>query len=215
MEELEEEGSNGFNDWESLPSTHNRHNHHPPSSSASSHKRPPLQTTLSHHHHNHDHHRHLAIFPPINHEGLPIPPLPPPHAPLSLSNCNSDTDSPSSSPSPPPPKPQNSQLIKWFDFALHLWNFKLRSSLNQLRSRGLFSSILPVATTASVLAVLWFWVRRRRRQPLRRHGGTESIEHLKLVIKEKDEKIIQLLEQIALMNKVLLTRYKIPVSRAS
>ncbi|XP_021761582.1 formin-like protein 2 isoform X2 [Chenopodium quinoa] len=209
MDDSQEEATNRFkfNDWESLPSTHN-HNHRNNHNRSSSHHPLPLRTT-------HHHHQHLSVFPPINHEDLPIPPPPPPppHAPLTLSNFTSDSDSPSPS-SPPPPKPRNSLLInKWVDFVLHLWNSKLRSCLAIVCSRGFFSLVFPAASTVWVLVFLWFWVRRRR-QRLRRDGGKESVEHLKVLIKEKDE-IIQLLEQIALMNKVLLARYKIPVIKSS
>lgn len=66
------------------------------------------------------------------------------------------------------------------------------------------------------LAVWWFWALWRRR---RRCGGggqeSESVDQLKLLIKEKDEKIIQLLEQIAQMNKLLLARYRIPLLESS
>ncbi|XP_021733895.1 formin-like protein 2 isoform X2 [Chenopodium quinoa] len=208
MDDPEEEATNRFkfNDWDSLPSTHNHHH-------SSSHHPLPLRTT-------HHRHHHLSVFPPINHEGLPVPPPPPPppppHAPLTLSTFTSDSDSPSPSSPPPPPKPRNSLLInKWVDFVIHMWNSKLRSCLGIVCSHGFFSLVFPAASTVWVLGFLWFWVRRRRwRKRLRRDGGKESVKHLKVLIKEKDE-IIQLLEQIALMNKVLLARYKIPVIRSS
>lgn len=194
--------ANGFNDWESL---HSNHYYSSPSSSSSPNLSPPQITP---------HHHDLAIFPPVNHEGLPIPPPPPPppppYAPLSLSN--SDPDSGSSS---PPPLRNHSHFVKWFDFALHLWNSKLLSAITHLRSRGFFSSLRPMTATASFLVFLWFWVYRLRRWRRKRWcGGEESVEQLKRVIKEKDEKIIQLLEQIAQMNRVLLARYKIPVLRS-
>ncbi|KMT10761.1 hypothetical protein BVRB_5g114190 isoform A [Beta vulgaris subsp. vulgaris] len=205
MEDLEDEATNGLNDWESLPSTHS-HNHH----YYSSHNLSLPSITTSH---NHDH--HLSIFPPINHEGLPPPPpppslplLPPPHAPLSFSNSDSDSLSPS-----PPKRRVYNHFINWFHFAIRLYNSKLLSFITLLRSRRIFSFILPLASTASFFGLFWIWVRRRRR--LRSNDGKESVERLKVLIKEKDEKIIQLLEQIAVMNKALLARYRIPVLRAS
>ncbi|XP_057519022.1 uncharacterized protein LOC130799802 isoform X1 [Amaranthus tricolor] len=193
---MEEEESdqlpNTFNDWESLPSSTHSHN----------------QSTLqTHHYNNHNNDHNLSIFPPINHEGLPVPSLPL-HAPPSFSIPNSKSNSLTSSSSSLPKPCDVSPFSTWFNFALHFWN----SKLTRLRSRGAFSFIFPVATTVSFLGFLWFWIRWRRR--VCSSTGKESIDRLKVLIKEKDEKIIQLLEQVAQMNKLLLARYRIPVLRS-
>lgn len=192
---MEEEEEDDEVDWESFDSNYYQSS----SLSSSSHNLSPLRITP---------HRHndLSIFPPINHEGLAIPP--PPRARVSL--FSSDSDSQPSSPSQKPPD-SNIHLPKWVDFAFHLWNSKLLSFLARIRSLGFFSSLRLVVSVVPFVVVLWFWLRRRRR----RCDGQESVEQLKLIVKEKDEKIIQLLEQIAQMNKLLLARYRIPVIKSS
>ncbi|KAJ8452306.1 hypothetical protein Cgig2_006111 [Carnegiea gigantea] len=151
-----------------------------PSFSSSSHTLSPIRTAT------HLRRNDLSIFPPINHEGLLIPPPPPPpRAPLCLSSSDSDSYSQPPSPSPKPPP---SHFAKWVDFALHLWNSKLQSFLTHVRSLRLVSSIRLVGSIVPFLAVLWLWALWRRR---RRCGGggqeSESVDQLKLLIKEKDE----------------------------
>ncbi|KAK0587048.1 hypothetical protein LWI29_016569 [Acer saccharum] len=67
--------------------------------------------------------------------------------------------------------------------------------------RGLFGSAAGVA-----VFVIWWWLRHRRTQ-------RESVHYLKLTIKQKDEKITQLLHQIAQMNQVLVARHKVLTSK--
>ncbi|KAK4844965.1 hypothetical protein QYF36_026564 [Acer negundo] len=67
--------------------------------------------------------------------------------------------------------------------------------------RGLFGSAAGVA-----VFVIWWWLRHRRTQ-------RESVDYLKLTIKQKDEKITQLLHQIAQMNQVLVARHKVLTSK--
>ena len=153
-----------------------------PSYSFSSHTLSPIQTTTPRQCH-HLRRNDLSIFPPIDHEGLPIPP--PPRAPISLSSSDSDSKSQPLSPSPEPPP---SCFVKWVDFAIHLWNSKLQSFLTHVRSVGLVSSTRLVGSLVPFLVVLWFWVRWRRRRRCSRGGQQrESVEQLKLLIKEKDE----------------------------
>lgn len=83
--------------------------------------------------------------------------------------------------------------------------------ITHVRSPGFLSSLRPLVAVGSILAGLWFWVWRRRKKS----GGGERVERLKLLIKEKDEKILQLLEQIAKMNKALLTQHRIPVLKSN
>ncbi|KAH9618861.1 hypothetical protein KSS87_006251 [Heliosperma pusillum] len=169
----------------------------------------------------HHHFRDFSIFPPINHEDLPVnhaPPLPhsPPHAPPSFGS--NDLKSSSSPPLPPKCRKNLTQLIKWFDFALHFWNSKLVSFLTRFHVHGVFSSFCSVVATASFLGFVWCWLSprwRMKRMVVSGGGGGDSVEQLKALVKAKDEKIIQLLEQIAEMNKVLLARCRFPVSKGS
>ncbi|KAL9239505.1 hypothetical protein vseg_013819 [Gypsophila vaccaria] len=168
-------------------------------------------------HFNFTNHNNISIFPPINHEDLPIPPPPqpppsppppPPQPPLTI---NSDDH-----PSPPKKNKKNyAHLISWVSFALHYWLSKFVPFFRRCISCvGLVSFSRYVAVTAAVLGAGWCWFRCRRRYRVN-DGREESVEHLKAIIKSKDEKILQLLEQIAHMNKVLLAHYKIPALKTS
>ncbi|AED91198.1 unnamed protein product [Arabidopsis thaliana] len=62
-----------------------------------------------------------------------------------------------------------------------------------------------------VLAIaIWWWMRVRA--PRKRVKG-ENMDHLRDVIKERDERIVQLLHQLAQMNELLLKHHKDIVSR--
>ncbi|KAK2655491.1 hypothetical protein Ddye_008543 [Dipteronia dyeriana] len=67
--------------------------------------------------------------------------------------------------------------------------------------RALFGSAAGVA-----VFVIWWWLRHRRCQ-------RESADYLKLIIKQKDEKITQLLHQIAQMNQVFVARHMVLASK--
>ncbi|KAK9748076.1 hypothetical protein RND81_02G033900 [Saponaria officinalis] len=149
------------------------------------HKQKPSHFSFINHHHHHN--NDISIFPPINHEDLPIPPPPPPPLPP-RAPLTTDSDDHSS-----PKKRKNyAHLINWVNFSLHFWNSKLLSFLTHLPSIGFFSSFRFVAATASFLGFVWFWVRRRRRNRVSGGGsggggGEVSVEHLKALIKTKDE----------------------------
>ncbi|CAN8298637.1 unnamed protein product [Cochlearia groenlandica] len=57
---------------------------------------------------------------------------------------------------------------------------------------------------------IWWWMRVRAR---RRRVNGETTNHLRDTIKEKDERIVKLLHQIAQMNELLIKRHKDIVSR--
>ncbi|CAD5331106.1 unnamed protein product [Arabidopsis thaliana] len=62
-----------------------------------------------------------------------------------------------------------------------------------------------------VLAIaIWWWMRVRAR---RKRVKGENMDHLRDVIKERDERIVQLLHQLAQMNELLLKHHKDIVSR--
>lgn len=153
-----------------------------------------------------------CVFPPINHEGL--------HNPSQYNHQNQVTPEPSSSFSPSddtadcpssflPPCSRfrlHHNFSWWFGIGFEVLRSKVigivSSVQNSAASRGLvwpFASLSGVMTVV-FLSLLYF---RLRRQQRRLEG---SLDHLMLLIKEKDEKIIHLLHQIAQMNKVLLAR---------
>ncbi|KAL6559522.1 hypothetical protein OROGR_004639 [Orobanche gracilis] len=178
-------------------------------------------------------------FPPINHENLQIStdPQPPnanqiPHIhavtqqpsfsdsdSVSISDSNSVSSfSPSdSSPfrsSPLFPNHRSRPAIdaaEWF----YSWMEMLYSKVSSLvrlyfrsftSSREVFLTSRPAALTAILIAFLYF----RRRRRLR--AGEVSRGRLIGIIKERDEKISQLLDQISRMNQVMLSLHRVPTS---
>ncbi|GAB2220996.1 hypothetical protein Droror1_Dr00012157 [Drosera rotundifolia] len=148
----------------------------------------------------------LSIFPPINHESLPlILPSPPSQSPQ---------------PCPPPPSlPQSTtaQLIKWVNLVTQMLNSKACRLCHWIGLCGVSSlSWWGFGGIGGVLMVGFLvWARRRRRssRELILKNNDERLERLMDLIRDKDEKIIQLLDQIAQLNRVLLGRYRIPVLR--
>ncbi|XP_039058086.1 uncharacterized protein LOC120201572 [Hibiscus syriacus] len=68
-----------------------------------------------------------------------------------------------------------------------------------------FRGVIDFAT----MVLLWWLCKRIWRMRRRK----ESVARLRMIIKEKDEKIVGLLNQIAEMNKVLVERHKLVASR--
>ncbi|KAL9264249.1 hypothetical protein AKJ16_DCAP23412 [Drosera capensis] len=225
----------GEEDWEHL---HSSSSSSPSSSSSSSQNSP----------HN------LSIFPPINHESLPLLlPPPPSHSPQ---------------PSPPPSSPQSTtaQLIQWINLVTQMLNSKACGLFHWIGLCGVSSlSWWGFGGIGGVLMVgflVWARRRRRSRRELILKNNDERVERLMDLIREKDEntscllscyfddikvddvkggdaavdelnssqelcigcvqvlgavveakKIIQLLDQIAQLNRVLLGRYRFPVLR--
>ncbi|XP_057805132.1 uncharacterized protein LOC131020380 [Salvia miltiorrhiza] len=172
------------------------------------------------------------VFPPIDHENLHISPQSPPspyqsyniHAgnrQISFSDSDSDSDlnssstfSPSDS-SPPPRSPISSarpaDAAGWFGLWAELLNSKVNITVRFLRSaltasKGALLTYRSVAFAAVLAAVLYF----RRRRRLR--GGEESRDRLVGMIRKRDEKINELLDQISRMNQMLIAIKKTPTS---
>lgn len=103
-------------------------------------------------------------------------------------------------------------VVGWLDFGLEILRAKIMGVYswfcNNGDGRGVFCSFGPVAGVA--VLVLWWWFFRRIKRGRRTR---ESVGHLKLIIKEKDEKISKLLHQIAQMNEVLVARHKVLASK--
>ncbi|XP_031255927.1 uncharacterized protein LOC116113907 [Pistacia vera] len=150
-----------------------------------------------------------CIFPPVNHENLQI-----------LSHNNNQQQHPSSKSSPPRPSLSLSPcdlssekvVNGWLDYGLEVLRTKICSFISLIgnkdgASKGAFWTFGRVAGIAVVVMWWWWWLCRRRRKQ------RERVEHLQLIIKEKDEKILQLLRQIAQMNEVLVGRHKVLASK--
>ncbi|KAM4106991.1 hypothetical protein ACB094_04G108100 [Castanea mollissima] len=151
-----------------------------------------------------------SIFPPINHENLPISEQHPFSPPSSSSS--------SSSPSPPPSDSQverAGEVTRWIGVGLEVIRCKVFALVSSFRNhdaatKGAFWSFRPVAAAAAA-AVFWmlFVEARQRRRRM------ESKGRLMQAIREKDEKITKLLHQIAQMNEVLVARHRDLTSKMS
>ncbi|XP_015571986.1 uncharacterized protein LOC107260914 [Ricinus communis] len=155
----------------------------------------------------------FSVFPPSNHENLTPShfnhdpkhhPPPSPSSPLSFLPSVFDDDSPSP---PPPPPPPVTLLPKWWSFAVQI----LRSRIGPYFgcSTVKCSAFWSFKNVALVVTAVFWWLCVRLRQQRRR----KSVEHLMQIINEKDKKIMQLLNQIAQMNEVFLTRHKVLASK--
>uniref|UniRef100_A0A2P2NIQ9 Transmembrane protein n=1 Tax=Rhizophora mucronata TaxID=61149 RepID=A0A2P2NIQ9_RHIMU len=153
------------------------------------------------------------VFPPSSHENLipsnfdldptkyPSPPLASAYYPPPVSDPNPE-NSPPFSVSPVP---------RWWFVALQVLRSKIinlgsrfrRYVVGDGRNRTVYHSFWNVAFAAATVVAWWLCVRIKRRWPREEHVG-----HLLRIIREKDEMIIQLLNQMAQMNEVLLTHHK-------
>ncbi|BAT74480.1 uncharacterized protein HKW66_Vig0002190 [Vigna angularis] len=155
------------------------------------------------------------------------PPIPPPtHHELSLSQIVpttvTDPEDGASSPLTPSTAP-----LDWRVRVVNEGKKLLRLRLEGMRERvvgiaskvsnwamytGAFWSFTHVAGASAAAAVLvslvYVGIRRRRRRAGRRNVVAD---HCVFLLKEKDEKISQLLHQIAQLNEVLSSRRKVPV----
>ncbi|CAL1381522.1 unnamed protein product [Linum trigynum] len=112
-----------------------------------------------------------------------------PQSPLSY--CSSEVDLP---PSPLP----DSAAPRWWGVALQIIRTKFCSC-------KVVWTIGNVGLTVAAASVMWWWLRERRRRSLQR---SNSVGRLLQITREKDEKIVELLNQIAQLNKLLLGRHK-------
>ncbi|CAN6973887.1 unnamed protein product [Brassica oleracea var. botrytis] len=109
--------------------------------------------------------------------------------------------------SPPPRK----VLYREADDVLrHWWELLLVRAYSKLKNLlAWFSTTLRPFYPVLAVAV-WWWMRVRAR---RRRVNGETTDLLRGVIKERDERIVQLLHQIAQMNELLIKHHKEIVSR--
>ncbi|KDP41245.1 hypothetical protein JCGZ_15652 [Jatropha curcas] len=161
----------------------------------------------------------LSVFPPSYHEGLqisppqppPLPPSPPdsqpPIQPSSVVVCSAEGEE-VFSPSPDSKAKVGNEIGKCLR-----WRFEiLRSGIVWIASRARGGSgFWSLASVSAVFAtaVLLYLKLQKWRQWVRE----ESENRLIHLIKEKDQKISQLLLQIAQMNEMLSARRKVPVVR--
>lgn len=166
-----------------------------------------------------DEDRPQIVFPPVNHEGLLI--FSGSAQPLhDVREIDLDRVAP---PSPLRIPPVGDAKGGWWDAGLELLRFKVAGIVCSIRNiavaRGFpisFHSLGYVAPLAGSMMFLLLYLRFRRRRRIRR----ESILDLIRVIKERDEemlqKINQLLHQIARMNEFLLaSHHRVPVPKAA
>ncbi|KAK8511742.1 hypothetical protein V6N13_029337 [Hibiscus sabdariffa] len=137
----------------------------------------------------------LAIFPPINHENL--------HHQIQQQQHNPVSESPLLPPSAAVGVIQSTVVDRgigdWLGTWLQISRAKIVSLAGYLgyengtigRAFRSFRGVIDVA----VVVLLWWFCKRIRR----RRCGEESVGRLKRIVKEKDEKIVGLLTQIAEM----------------
>ncbi|KAJ8774617.1 hypothetical protein K2173_017063 [Erythroxylum novogranatense] len=147
----------------------------------------------------HDKNHEMSIFPPDNHEGLQIPPTPYPDDKVPES---SDTT----------PGVVGNETRKPSNLRFDNLRSRIVNVANVVRClvvfRGGFWSMTAVMA-ATAAAVLYWRVRRWGRQWVR-----EEIDNrLLLRVKEKDQKMNQLLLRIAQMNEMLSERRKVAIIR--
>ncbi|XP_076903640.1 uncharacterized protein LOC143558747 [Bidens hawaiensis] len=131
-----------------------------------------------------------VVFPPTNHEGLNL------HHQFDVPDTHVDPVKVKPSPPVVTLKPPAIGLpVKWW-----FLRFKLTGILSSIWNRMNFPMI-----GSTVVVFLWYLRLRRRRQRLR--SRVEAVDELLAVIKEKDERIHQLLHQIARMNELLLASH--------
>jgi hypothetical protein len=92
----------------------------------------------------------------------------------------------------------------------HDWELLLVRVYSKLKSLvSWFSATLRPFYPVLAIAI-WWWMRVRAR---RKRLNGETTDRLGDVIKEKDERIVQLLHQISQMNELLIKHHKDIVSR--
>ncbi|CAA3010367.1 uncharacterized protein LOC111401600 [Olea europaea var. sylvestris] len=178
-----------------------------------------------------DNNNSTIIFPPINHENLQISKeILQVHGELSITSppCNdensesdsdsnsnssatfspSDSSAVSASPSILRPKARSAaDIALWFDSMVEILRSKVNNTARLIWSN--LASTLKSSLTfryATMVAMLLLFLYFRRRRIFRAQEG--SVNQLIRVVKEKDEKINKLLDQITEMNRALLSFQK-------
>ncbi|CAJ1944125.1 unnamed protein product [Sphenostylis stenocarpa] len=132
--------------------------------------------------------KHDLVFPPIHHENLQI---------LSPHSDKHSLQSPPSSSTLPSPSPFHSRIRGWTSIALQM----LRSKLPSFTNRGAIWSMGVPAV--ALLMSCWIIITIRKNRTLRPNEA-----RLITIIKQKEQKIAQLLHQIAQLNEILIDRHK-------
>ncbi|EEF39979.1 uncharacterized protein LOC8281855 [Ricinus communis] len=154
-------------------------------------------------------HRDLSIFPPINHEGLQVPPQPPPPPP----DTQTDPSEPSSTTVCNNGEEGEKGLLsdstgKRLKLRVEILKSWVVAIANRGDVRSGFWSFGSISAVVAAAVLIYTRVQRWRQWIREKRANS-----LLLLIKEKDQKISQLLLQIANMNKTLSTRRKVPVIR--
>lgn len=134
----------------------------------------------------------FSIFPPTNHENLHIP------SDQDQEHHQQQPKDPSSKPPSQPLFLQPSDLstqqltwcsregfIGWLGFGFEVLRAKICSMISLFGQNGATRGAFWSAAGMAVF-VIWWWFCRRVRQR-RRLSGRESVENLKVIIREKDE----------------------------
>ncbi|XP_015883414.3 uncharacterized protein LOC107419190 [Ziziphus jujuba] len=170
-------------------------------------------------------HNDCSVFPPINHENLhPIPlqeqrPLSPSlssssSSPLASSSSSSFSPSDAEYSDPESPLPLETRVQKpgskantWVGFGFEVLRSKLLAFASSfigyrwgIQSFG--STFVGIIGMAMMMWSLYMRSRQRR-----------SREKLMQLVKQKDQKIFQLLHQIAELNEVLVAHHRLPANR--
>ncbi|CAN1839746.1 hypothetical protein LINPERHAP1_LOCUS35851 [Linum perenne] len=112
-------------------------------------------------------------------------------------------------PLPSPPLPDFA-VSRWWRLAFQM----IRSKFGDIRaligrkaddSRGMVVWPFGNIWLAVAAAMWWLWLRERRRRSIQRRN---SMEQLLQIMRKKDEKIVELLNQIGKMNELLMSRQK-------
>ncbi|KAF5734132.1 hypothetical protein HS088_TW16G00574 [Tripterygium wilfordii] len=158
----------------------------------------------------------FSIFPPIDHENLhnsshrTQPPEP--HDPTYSSHSSSPAKLAGAAALQCPLISHTHIFIRWWGVALEVFRSKISSIGSRFRCNGVTNRTIwtfaSAAGAAGVVLIWWLCVRVRQ---LRRRNG--SIDNLLHIIGDRDEKIIQLLCQIARMNELLLTQHSLMASK--
>ncbi|GMI67387.1 hypothetical protein like AT5G61360 [Hibiscus trionum] len=153
-------------------------------------------------------HSDLSVFPPVDHENL--------HRQIQQPQQNPPSDLtllPPSESSDVDSSPGGRGIGEWLGIGVGILRAKIVGLACYFGYKNgtigkAFRSFRGVIDLATVVLVWWLckriWRLRRRK---------ESAQMLRTIIKEKDEKIVGLLNQIAEMNKVLVERHRLVASK--